>query len=151
MRNDGLLDAPASTLKLRLVSTVGTPPLQESLGTVAVPAIPKGTKVNLVATPIVDEETQSGSYTVQACANYVPTTVPPTPKIVDGSKKNDCATSLEIVTVTGLPLSLADLAVTALTPPPASRLARRAVLGDGHPPEQRLAGRAPPPRPSSIL
>jgi subtilase family serine protease len=118
LRNDGLLDAPASTLKLRLVSTVGTPPPQESLGTVAVPAVPTGGKVNLVATPIVDEETAPGSYIVQACANYVPTP----PKIVDGSKKNDCATSLEVVTVTGLPLSLADLAVTALTPPPATRL-----------------------------
>ena len=37
-------------------------------------------------------------------------------------RENNCATAPGTVTVTGLPLSPADLAVTALTPPPATRL-----------------------------
>ncbi len=61
--------------------------------------------------PIVDDETVPGSYIVQACANYVSSP----PKVVDGSKKNDCATSLEIVTVTGVVVTgLPDLIVNAV-------------------------------------
>ena len=43
VRNTGLLDAAASTLKFVLVSTGATPLSKNLKGTVAVPAVPKGT------------------------------------------------------------------------------------------------------------
>jgi subtilase family serine protease len=114
VRNEGLLDAPASTLKLTLVST-GAVPAQTKLGEMAVPGLLAGKQAQLDATPSVDELTPPGTYTLQGCADY-------NKKVPESFEKNNCATALGTVTVTGLPPSLADLAVTALTPPPATRL-----------------------------
>jgi subtilase family serine protease len=114
VRNGGLLDAPASTLKFRLLST-GVTPLQQGMTTLAVPAGSAGTQVTLDATPVVDDEAVPGSYVVQACADYGNT-------FGESSEGNNCLAGVGTVTVLGLPLSPADLTVTALTPPPAPRL-----------------------------
>lgn len=115
VRNNGLLDAPASTMKLRLVST-GATPLQTGLkGDVAVPPIPTGAKVIVHPASVVDDETEPGTYFVQACTDY-------SNVVAESSEKNNCTTGTEMVTVTGLSLSPADLAVTALTSPPPTRL-----------------------------
>ena len=116
VRNNGLLDAAASTMKFLLVSTGVPRPPKNLKGTVAVPAVPKGTTVKVTVTPIVYDETVPGSYIVSAC--------------VDSKKRGRGeprrATTARprpgTVTVTGVPLSPADLAVTALTAPPAARL-----------------------------
>lgn len=114
VRNLGAQDAVASTLRFRLVST-GPTPLQKGLkGIATVPAVPVGTRVAISATPSVDEETVPGTYVVQACADYGSANQ-------EISESNNCGLAPVTVTVTGLPLSLADLAVTALTPPPASK------------------------------
>jgi subtilase family serine protease len=117
VRNTGLLDAAASTLTFRLASTGVTPPIAKNLkGTLAVPPVPKGTLVKqLFATPSVDEETIPGSYIVSACVDSQHV-------VPESSDGNNCTPAPETLTVTGLPLSPADLALTALTPPPATRL-----------------------------
>lgn len=115
VRNDGLADAAASTLKFVLLPTTAGLPQKNLKGGTAVPAIPKGTKVPISATPLVYEDTAPGTYTVQACID--------SKKVVAESlESNNCATALTTITVAGLPLSDADLAVTALTVPPATRL-----------------------------
>jgi subtilase family serine protease len=120
VRNTGLLDADASTLTFRLASTGVTPPIAKNLkGTLAVPAVPKGTLVKqLFATPSVDEETIPGTYIVRACVDSKEV-------VPESSDGNNCTPAPETLTVTGLPLSLADLAVTTLTTaltPPATLL-----------------------------
>jgi subtilase family serine protease len=123
VRNIGLLNASASTLRLRLLSTDVTPQRSKGLkGLVAVPAVPVGERVILDATPIVDEETIPGSYIVQACADYATVDPDKNGNIPESDEKNNCATAPGTVTVTGVPLSPVDLAVTALTPPPTTRL-----------------------------
>jgi subtilase family serine protease len=115
VRNNGLLDAPASTLKLRLVST-GATPLQTGLtGDAAVPPIPTAAKVIVRVASVVDDDTEPGTYFVQACTDY-------SNVVAESSEKNNCTLGTETVTVTGLALSPADLAVTALTSPPPTRL-----------------------------
>jgi subtilase family serine protease len=114
--NAGLQDAPASTLTFRLASTGATPQSKNLKGTLAVPAVLKGTTVKLKATPSVDEETIPGSYIVSACVD--------SKKVVpESSEGNNCTPAPGILTVTGLPLSPADLAVTAVTPPPGTIVA----------------------------
>ena len=116
VRNTGLVPAAASTLKLILVSTGATALPDQKLGTVAVPGLPAKTSVILDATPTVQDEIIPGTYTVQGCADASPKVV------LESLESNNCDTALGTVTVTGLPLSPADLAVTALTRPPATRL-----------------------------
>ena len=48
--------------------------------------------------------------------------------IPESDEKNNCATATGTVTVTGLPQSPVDLAVTALTPPPGTRLPGEMVV-----------------------
>ena len=123
VRNAGLLDAAASTMKFRLASTGVTPPISKNLkGTLAVPAVPGGTIVKLTATPSVDVETIPGSYIVSACVDAEKTPAQPLGTVQESSESNNCTPAPGTLTVTGLPLSPADLAVTALTPPPATRL-----------------------------
>jgi subtilase family serine protease len=118
VKNNGLRDAGASTLKFVLVSTGATPLSKNLKGTVDVPAVPKSSELPPIkATAIVYDDTVLGSYNVRACID--------SEKVIDETlESNNCTMALGTVTVTGVPVSPADLKVTALVvpPPPASFL-----------------------------
>jgi subtilase family serine protease len=120
--NVGLLDAAASTLTFRLASIGLTPAKNFNLkGRLAVPPVPKGTIVKLIATPSVDEETTPAAYIVSACVD-TDKSVNTWGTVQESSESNNCTPATDPLTVQGLQLSPADLAVIALTPPPATRL-----------------------------
>ena len=110
VRNAGLKDADASTLKFLLIPPSGTP-TKNLKGTAAAPAVPQGTKVTVPAALSVYSDTVPGVYTVQACVD--------SKKVVDESSNgNNCTSATTQITVTGIPVSPADLAVVSLTEPP---------------------------------
>jgi len=112
VKNQGLLDAGASTMKFILVPAAGTP-TKNMKGEQAVPPVPQGTKVTVGATVNVYDDTVPGVYTVQACVDY--------DRVVgESSDGNNCTAAPGPITVTGVPLSPADLTVVSLTEPPAS-------------------------------
>ncbi len=114
VRNQGLAGAAGSTLKFVLIDT-STLTEKNLKGTQAVPALGQGGQQTFQTNVIVYGDTAPGTYNVQVCAD--------SGKVVgEISDGNNCTAAPGVVTIEGLPLSAAELAVNALTDPPTTAL-----------------------------
>jgi subtilase family serine protease len=112
--NQGLADAPSSTMKFLLVNPVGGA-TKNLKGTQAVPSLVSGATANVQQTVSLYADTAPGTYTVRACVDSAKV-------IPETAEGNNCATTIETVTVQGTAPSNVDLVVTVLTDPPATAL-----------------------------
>jgi hypothetical protein len=116
VRNQGLLDAPASQIKFVFVN-VNDPnvPTENLKDRPFTPPIPAGTKRQVVATVRTYDDTPSGVYRLRACAD----SENDVPEIDDRSSDNCTDAPHEMtVAVVGLVVTDSDLVVSALTNPP---------------------------------
>jgi hypothetical protein len=119
VKNQGTVNAVASTMKFVLVKTPAALGNRNLKGTQVVPAVNSGETQNVPATIVtVDDDTASGTYNVQACVDSLKVV----PEISDG---NNCFPAPGIVTVNGVAQSSADLIVTSVT-----KSVANAVAGD---------------------
>lgn len=112
VKNQGLAVAGSSTLKLVLLNT--TTAAEKNLkvtGTLVIPTLGIGASATILTTTNVTvySDTLSGTYTVQACAD------PLKPGVAESVESNNCGEATATVTVVGLVVNNADLAVTAVT------------------------------------
>jgi trimeric autotransporter adhesin len=93
VRNQGLADAGASTVKFSLVVSPGAAPIQKIAGTVPAPAVAHGTKEPATATVTIPSSTPAGTYFVQACVDWLK-------EVAESSEANNCGTSVATLQVT---------------------------------------------------
>jgi subtilase family serine protease len=117
LANQGQGDADSSTTKFLLVDTTSGA-TKNLKGTQVVGVVPTGQSVSVDTTVNVYSDTLLGTYTVQACADYLDA-------VPEESDANNCASSSGTVNVVDPSTLKPDLVVTALTDPPA-----QAALGD---------------------
>jgi len=114
VKNDGLAQAKASTMKYVIINTA-TSGEKNLNGTATIPIIEAGQSATVQKTVKVYSDTASATYNVQACADS-------TKAITETFESDNCKLADGALTVQGIVVGHSDLVVTAVPDPPSSVL-----------------------------
>jgi subtilase family serine protease len=114
VKNAGLAQAKASTMKYVIINTVSS--AEKNLnGTATIPIIEAGQSATVQKTVKVYSDTASATYSVQACADSAKA-------ITETFESDNCKLADGVLTVQGIVVGHSDLVVTAVPNPPSSVL-----------------------------